>query len=66
MANKFQGKTGQAVPRMTATIVNSISERYIELHDKLLGEPFIIPENPGDIKEIENSILGWFQDTTIS
>lgn len=66
MANKFQGKPGQAVPRMTAAIVNSISERYIELHDKLLGEPFIIPEIPGDNNEIENSILGWFQDTTIS
>jgi len=66
MANNFQGKTGQTVPPMTSAVVNSISERYIELHDKLLGEPFVIPEKPGDIKEIENSILGWFQDTTIS
>ena len=36
MENGFQGKTGQKVPEMTAEIVNSISERYIELFEKEL------------------------------
>jgi len=66
MENNFQGQTDQVVPQMTTEVVKSISERYIELHDKILGEPFIVPEHPTDIKEIEHCILGWFQDTTIS
>ena len=37
MENGFQGKTGQKVPEMTAEIVNSISERYIELFEKVTG-----------------------------
>ena len=33
MANGFQGQEGQQVPEMTPEIVNSISERYIELYE---------------------------------
>lgn len=66
MRNNFQGLPGQKVPQMTTEVVKSISERYIELHDKLMSEPFAVPQNPIAIEEIESSILGWFQDTTIS
>jgi phosphoribosylaminoimidazole-succinocarboxamide synthase len=40
MENGFQGKTGQQVPDMTPEIVSSISERYIELYEKVTGEKF--------------------------
>lgn len=40
MDNGFQGKEGQAVPEMTDEIVNSISERYIELYENITGEKF--------------------------
>lgn len=40
MANGFQGKEGQAVPEMTPEVVNSISERYMELYEKVIGEAF--------------------------
>lgn len=40
MENGFQGKTGQQVPEMTDEIVNSISERYIELFENITGEKF--------------------------
>lgn len=40
MANGFQGQAGQAVPEMTDEIVNGISERYIELYEKITGEKF--------------------------
>ncbi|MEO6832643.1 MAG: phosphoribosylaminoimidazolesuccinocarboxamide synthase [Chitinophagaceae bacterium] len=40
MANGFQGQEGQAVPEMTPEVVNSISERYMELYEKVIGEPF--------------------------
>ncbi len=39
--NGFQGKDGQAVPEMTAEIVNSISERYIELYEQITGDTFV-------------------------
>jgi len=40
MKNGFQGKTGQQVPEMTDEIVSGISERYIELFEKITGESF--------------------------
>src|ERR1700744_3926627 len=43
--NGFQGKDGQVVPLMTSDIVNSISERYIELFEQITGEGFVKPSN---------------------
>lgn len=40
MENGFQGKEGQKVPEMTDAIVKSISERYIELYENIVGEKF--------------------------
>jgi phosphoribosylaminoimidazole-succinocarboxamide synthase len=41
MDNGFQGKAGQKVPEMTDEFVGEISERYIELYEKITGEKFI-------------------------
>lgn len=41
MANGFQGKEGQQVPEMTDEIVQSISDRYIELYEHITGETFV-------------------------
>lgn len=41
MANGFQGQEGQKVPEMTGSYVNEVSERYIELYEKITGEKFI-------------------------
>jgi phosphoribosylaminoimidazole-succinocarboxamide synthase len=40
IANNFMGKEGQAVPEMSDEWVNTISQRYIELYEKLIGEKF--------------------------
>ena len=40
MANGFQGQEGQQVPEMTPEIVASITERYIELYENIVGEKF--------------------------
>ena len=48
MDNGFQGKAGQQVPEMTAEIVNSISDRYIELYEHIIGEKFV-PESSDDV-----------------
>jgi phosphoribosylaminoimidazole-succinocarboxamide synthase len=41
MENGFQGRTGQKVPEMTDEFVYEISERYIELYEKITGDKFI-------------------------
>ncbi len=50
IANNFMGKENQAVPVMTDEWVSVISNRYIELYEKVIGEKFI-PEN---LSEAEN------------
>ena len=47
IANNFMGKEGQAVPEMTDEWVNTISKKYIELFEKVIGEDFV-PENHSD------------------
>lgn len=40
IANNFMGKEGQTVPEMDDEWVNTISRRYIELYEKVIGESF--------------------------
>ena len=40
IANNFMGKEGQTVPEMSDDWVDVISKRYIELYEKVIGEPF--------------------------
>ena len=44
IANDFMGKTGQTVPEMTDEWIETISKRYIQLYEKLIGAPFIREE----------------------
>ena len=39
--NNFMGKEGQTVPKMTDEWIKTISNRYIELYEKIIGETFI-------------------------
>ena len=48
----FQGLEGQNLPEMTDAYVSSVSERYVELYENILGTPF----EKGDISDIENRI----------
>jgi len=54
--NGFQGKDGQTVPVMTAEKVQSISERYIELYEKITGEEFVKPEGENVLSRVEGAI----------
>ena len=40
MAGGFQGKEGQQIPEMTPEFVSSVTDRYIELYEKVSGEGF--------------------------
>lgn len=39
--NGFQGKEGQQIPEMSDSYIVSVSERYIELYENILGERFV-------------------------
>ena len=47
IANNFMGKEGQSVPAMSDEWIETISNRYIELYEKVIGEKFI-PEPLSD------------------
>jgi len=55
--NGFQGKDGQTVPEMTDEKVNSISERYIELFEKVTGMKFQKNNLDHPLERIEKAIL---------
>lgn len=59
IANGFQGKEGQTVPEMTDEIVESISDRYIELYENITGEKFVKAETGAIESRIEKSILAY-------
>ncbi|MEG1684872.1 MAG: phosphoribosylaminoimidazolesuccinocarboxamide synthase [Bacteroides sp.] len=54
--NGFMGKTGQQVPEMTETYVNSVSERYIELYEHIVGEKFVKAEVKDLAARIEKNV----------
>ena len=62
MANGFQGKEGQQVPEMTDEIVNSITDRYIELYEHIIGEKFQKAEDCADIESrIEHNVTEYLK-----
>lgn len=56
MENGFRGQTGETVPDMTDQIVESISERYIELYEQITGEKFVKSPSNDILDRIENNI----------
>jgi phosphoribosylaminoimidazole-succinocarboxamide synthase len=56
MANGFQGKDGQKIPEMTPEVVNSISERYIELYENIVGEKFVKADANNVLERVEKNI----------
>ncbi len=61
MANGFRGQTGQQVPEMTDDFVISVSERYIELYEKITGEVFQRADARDIPARIEKNVLGFLQ-----
>ncbi|MDR1810792.1 MAG: phosphoribosylaminoimidazolesuccinocarboxamide synthase [Prevotella sp.] len=56
MDNGFQGKDGQKVPEMTPEYCNSVSDRYIELYEKIVGEPFVKADISDVAARIEKNV----------
>jgi phosphoribosylaminoimidazole-succinocarboxamide synthase len=52
MENGFQGKEGQTCPEMTEEYVTSVSERYIELYENIIGDKF----ERADVSDVMNRV----------
>ena len=61
MNNGFQGKAGQQVPEMTDAIVASISDRYIELYEHIVGEKFVKADTEDVAARIEKNVSGFLK-----
>ncbi|GHE69053.1 MULTISPECIES: phosphoribosylaminoimidazolesuccinocarboxamide synthase [Roseivirga] len=57
--NGFQGKEGQEIPTMTNEVVQSISDRYIELYEKVTGETFQKQTGTNVVERIEKNIKNY-------
>lgn len=59
--NGFQGKDGQLIPNMTEQYIESVSERYIELYENILGEKFVKADISDINERIENNVLNYLK-----
>ncbi len=50
--NNFMGKEGQTVPTMSEEWIQTISKRYIELYEQIIGEPFK-PESKSEVETFQ-------------
>lgn len=62
MENGFQGKDGQNVPEMTDNFVNQVSERYIELFEKITGKSFEKQDVENVLERVENNINNYLKN----
>ncbi|RTY88832.1 phosphoribosylaminoimidazolesuccinocarboxamide synthase [Flavobacterium sp. RSP15] len=55
--NGFQGLEGQQIPDMTDEYIQTVSERYIELYENILGEKFVKADISNIDGRIEKNVL---------
>ena len=61
MDNGFQGQEGQEVPEMTDEYCKSVSDRYIELYEKIVGEEFEKADAVNIKARIEDNIIKYLE-----
>ena len=59
--NGFQGKDGQQIPNMSNEYIESVSERYIELYENILGEKFTKADILNINERIEKNVLEYLK-----
>ena len=57
--NGFQGKEGQQIPNMTDEYIETVSERYIELFENIIGEKFVKADISNINERIEKNVLSY-------
>ncbi len=61
MDHGFQGKEGQVLPSLPRDFVELVSERYIELYERMTGIQFARAYSPNIKKRIEDNVLAYLQ-----
>ena len=59
--NGFQGLEGQEIPHMPDEFVQIISERYIELYEKITGHQFIKSDTTNSMDRIFNNVQAYLK-----
>ncbi len=62
ISNGFQGLEGQSVPEMSEEYIKTVSDRYIELYENIMGEPFVKADVSDIHSRIENNVLQYFNE----
>ena len=62
IANDFQGLKGQSVPLMTDDYIETVSERYIELYENIMGEPFVKADVNNLQERIKTNVIDFLAD----
>lgn len=57
--NGFQGKEGQKLPEMSDEYIETVSERYIELYEKITGESFKKADVSNINERIKTNVLNY-------
>lgn len=57
MSNNFSGRVGQEVPHMDDEFLLSVSQRYIELYENIIGETFQKADASQITRRIEQNVL---------
>ncbi|EAZ96414.1 phosphoribosylaminoimidazole-succinocarboxamide synthase [Flavobacteria bacterium BAL38] len=60
--NGFQGKEGQQIPNMTDEYIETVSERYIELFENIIGEKFVKADISNINERIEKNVLNYLEN----
>lgn len=57
IANNFQGHKGQSLPELTDEFIESVSSRYVELYETLMGRKFQPAPYDNVLQRIEENVL---------
>lgn len=60
--NGFQGLTGQTLPPMKDNFVETVSRRYIELYEKIIGEDFVQADTDSIEERIKKALNNYFSN----
>ena len=62
IANGFQGKEGETVPEMTPAYCDSVTDRYVELYENIVGEKFVKAEVADIAARIEKNVTEYLRN----
>ncbi|MBR5843467.1 MAG: phosphoribosylaminoimidazolesuccinocarboxamide synthase [Bacteroidaceae bacterium] len=62
IANGFQGKEGQTVPEMTPAYCDSVTDRYVELYENIVGEKFVKADVADIAARIERNVTEYLKN----